>query len=222
MSRSAKINWLLLLAVAAVFALNWTLEPVTDRSNYEFLPGMLYAVPAESFAESPVFDDGVAMRPPPAGTIPRGRPPLHYAATPEDAERAGSELLNPFSPLDPGAVDRGETVYGIYCHLCHGPGGEGDGIVAQRGFPAPPSFLATNARQMADGRLFHVISFGQGNMPGHASQIEREDRWKAVLWVRQLQARAAPLTETASEPATRVDAARMARGGSTNSKEAGR
>jgi mono/diheme cytochrome c family protein len=79
------------------------------------------------------------------------------------------------------------VVYTIYCRVCHGPAGEGDGTVAQRGFPTPPSLLAANARNYADGRIFHIVSFGQGNMPGYAAQIEPADRWKATLWVRRLQ-----------------------------------
>lgn len=222
MSRSAKVNWVLLITVLAVFALNWRLEPVTDRNNYEFLPGMLYAVPAESFSQSSVFDDGVAMRTPPAGTIPLGRLPLHFGVTAEEAQRAGVELVSPLSPLQPGVIDRGEAVYGVYCRLCHGPNGEGDGIVAQRGFPAPPSLLAANARQMGDGRLFHIITYGQGNMPGHAAQIEPGDRWKAVLWVRQLQAQSAPPIEAAAEPTISTGEPDLAAVDTAAEEEAGR
>jgi len=39
------------------------------------------------------------------------------------------------------------------------------------------------------------VTYGQGNMPGHASQIEPEDRWKVALWVRHLQQEAGPVVE---------------------------
>jgi len=207
MTGSAKLNWVLLLAVIGIFALNWSLQPDPTQTNFEFLPGMVFAVPYESFTANPVLAGGVTMQVPPAGTIPRGQLPLHYEATPEDAERAGRELENPFSyaaAADPVAADemlaRGELVFSVYCQLCHGVGGEGDGTVAKRGFPTPPSLLAPNARNLADGRLFHIATFGQGNMPGHASQIEPADRWRAVLWVRHLQAEAGPVPEM--EPQT--------------------
>ena len=45
-----------------------------------------------------------------------------------------------------------------------------------------------HAINMADGQMFHVISTGQGNMASYASQVEREDRWRAILHVRRLQA----------------------------------
>ena len=187
MSGWAKLNWLLLAAVIVVIALNWGLESDPTKRNFDVLPGMVAAVPYESFTENPVLTGGVTMQPPPAGTIPRGHLPLHYKATPEDAVRAGWELENPVFAEDIEAMERGEVVYTIYCRVCHGPAGEGDGTVAQRGFPTPPSLLAANARNHADGRIFHIVSFGQGNMPGYAAQIEPADRWKATLWVRRLQ-----------------------------------
>lgn len=187
MSGWAKLNWALLVLVVGIFALNWGLEPDPTRRNFNFLPGMVTPVAYESFTTNPVLAGGVTMQTPPSGTIPRQHLPLHYEATPEDAQRAGYELANPFSAADPGAVERGEFVFMTYCQVCHGASGEGDGPVAKRGFPTPASLLAPNARKIADGRIFHIITHGQGNMPAHASQIEPEDRWRVILWVRQLQ-----------------------------------
>lgn len=195
MSGSAKLNWVLLLAVIGVFALSWYLEPDPTQRNFMFLPGMVSAVPYESFTANPVLAGGATMQLPPAGAIARGYAPIHFEATPEEAERAGRELENPFSADDLLALEQGERVFETYCQLCHGSGGEGDGTVAMRGFPTPPSLLAPKARELPDGRIFHIATFGQGNMPSHAAQIEPEERWKAVLWVRQLQAAAPPVIE---------------------------
>ena len=145
------------------------------------------------------------MQLPPAGAIARGYAPFHFEATPEEAERAGRELENPFSADDVLALEQGERVFETYCQLCHGVGGEGDGTVAMRGFPTPPSLLAPKARELPDGRIFHIATFGQGNMPSHAAQIEPEDRWKAVMWVRQLQAAAPPLTEEPADGVVEVE-----------------
>ncbi len=99
-------------------------------------------------------------------------------------------MKNPFA-ADGTALARGAAVFANYCALCHGGTGLGDGPVTKSGFPAPPSLLGDSARRMPDGRIFHIITFGQGNMPGHAAQIPREDRWKAALHVRELQKAAA-------------------------------
>lgn len=194
----AKLNWLLLVLVAAVLALNWGIEPDPTLRNFEVLPGMVTPVAYESFTANTVLPQGMTMQVPPAGTVPRGRLPLHFAASPEEGVRAGLELENPFSINDPEAVARGEFIFDTYCRACHGATGEGDGPVATRGFPTPASLLAPKARNMADGQIFHVVTFGQGNMPGHASQIEPGDRWRVALWVRQLQEEAGPLADPMS------------------------
>jgi mono/diheme cytochrome c family protein len=195
MSGWAKLNWVLLVVVTGVLALSWGLETDPTQRNIDVLPGMVTPVAYESFTANPVLPGGMTMQPPPRGTIPREQLPLRYEATPEDALRAGEDLSNPFSADDPAAVARGEFVFMNYCQVCHGAGGEGDGPVAKRGFPTPASLLAPNAREIADGRVFHIITYGQGNMPAHASQVGRDDRWKATLWVRQLQQDAGPVIE---------------------------
>ena len=199
MSAWAKFNWALLVVVIGVLALNFGLESDPTRRNFEVLPGMVTPVAYESFTANPVLAGGMTMQIPPSGTIPRLHLPLHYEATPEDAQRAGLELENPFTGDDTQSVARGEFVFNTFCQVCHGASGVGDGPVASRGFPTPASLLAPNARSMADGRIFHVVTHGQGNMPGHASQIESADRWKVALWVRHLQEDAGPVVEDVVE-----------------------
>jgi len=48
--------------------------------------------------------------------------------------------------------------------------------------------LAPQAKARPDGQMFHMITFGYKNMPPYASQVERDDRWYAINYVRQLQA----------------------------------
>ncbi len=198
-----------LLAAALVAAWTFTLAVREDRTrrNRSFMPEMSYSLTLEAQGENaapfasgerPRSEDGGPMAAasrggallPPEGSIPRGHPPLAYRVGKEEAERAGRELKNPFNAAAP-ALERGAAVFSNYCVVCHGGTGLGDGPVTKSGFPAPPSLLGDSARRMADGRIFHIITFGQGNMPGHAAQIPREDRWKAALHVRTLQQPAA-------------------------------
>ena len=89
------------------------------------------------------------------------------------------------------ARERGAFVFTNYCQLCHGPEGKGDGPMVQRGIPPPASLLTPQAVQRKDGELFHVLTYGQRNMPSQAAQLSREDRWKVILHVRSLQQKAA-------------------------------
>jgi len=133
--------------------------------------------------------------------------PLHYAATPQDALSAGEELNSPLGFDNVRARERGAFVFSNFCVVCHGAGGSGNGPVAQRGYPPPPSLLADHALKMKDGQLFHVLTYGQNNMPSYASQLSREDRWNAILYVRTLQAAATPLPAPAAPSTSPLKAA---------------
>jgi mono/diheme cytochrome c family protein len=185
------VNGILLAALLGLGALYFLTGANPSRPNVEVFPQMSRSPAAGSYSANPLFADGKTMQEPPPGTAPRGLPPLHYDATPEGAAKAGRELRSPVSPTDATAARRGEFVYEQFCQVCHGVGGKGDGPVTQRGVPPPPSLLAEKAVKMPDGQMFHVLTYGQGNMASYAAQLSRHDRWYALLHVRSLQRGAA-------------------------------
>ena len=87
------------------------------------------------------------------------------------------------------ALDRGQERYQIFCSVCHGMTGYGDGMIARRGFnkPAPASYHQDRLRQAPVGHFFDVMTNGWGAMPSYASQIPVEDRWKIIAYIRALQ-----------------------------------
>jgi mono/diheme cytochrome c family protein len=184
------LNGFLLLAVVVSVTASWIFSSDPTRPNFEFIPQMVHSPRYNAFAPNPNFANGGTLQRPEPGTIARGSMPLHYAATPQDALRAGEDLK---SSLDPGNVrarERGAFVFSNFCAVCHGAAGAGNGPVAQRGYPPPPSLLVEHALKMKDGQLFHVLTYGQNNMPSYASQLSRDDRWNAILYVRTMQATA--------------------------------
>jgi mono/diheme cytochrome c family protein len=194
-NRKSWLNWALFAAVMCTGFFSWLVKARdVSRPNYDFLPEtqMAYSVAYDSFSPNPSFPDGLTLRSPPMGTIPRGQMPLHYQPTSEDALRAGQELQNPYSVNDESRRRRGGLVFANFCQVCHGPIGQGNGPMTQAGFPPPASLLAERAAQMKDGEMFHVLTFGQRNMPAFATQLSREDRWSAILHVRMLQGSYAP------------------------------
>lgn len=213
----AVLNAFLLLAVVVLGVASWILSPDLTKPNFEFLPQMAHSPRYNAFAPNPNFADGSTLQRPEPGTIARGSMPLHYAATPQDALRSGEELK---SPLDPGNVrarERGAFVFSNFCAVCHGAGGTGNGPVAQRGYPPPPSLLAEHALKLKDGQLFHVLTYGQNNMPSYASQLSRDDRWNVILYVRTMQAAATPVPvpaapSTSPLKAVQGDAAKVSGG----------
>jgi mono/diheme cytochrome c family protein len=155
---------------------------------FEYFPDMYRTVRYNAFEANPNFADGSTLRVPPPGTIPRGLLPL----TSEALTPPGTTPENPFKADDAAAGERGAVVFNTYCVPCHGATAAGDGLVVQHGFPAPPTLLRARTRAMSDAQIFGIISNGSGGMPSYATQVSRDDRWKAILHVRKLQAEPPP------------------------------
>ncbi len=119
------------------------------------------------------------------------------AAEPLEAMRRAAIVRERFA----ASVARGAAVYRVFCVACHGAKGAGDGLVTQRGFPPPPSLLTGKSVQMKDGRLFHILTYGQGSMAPFAGQLARDQRWDVINYVRQLQGAAAPTADVVTPTA---------------------
>jgi hypothetical protein len=114
-----KLNLFLLTLLVALVAANFGVSDNPNHRNWEAMPEMVRTVAYKSFSANPNFADGKTLQLPPEGAI--ARPQAHEFTR-------------------PGAV-----VYQIYCQPCPGGAGKGDGPVAMRGFPPPPSLLADHA-----------------------------------------------------------------------------
>lgn len=179
-------------ALALAIAVRGLFGADPARRGLDLFPDMGASLAGESFARSPVLPGGTVQQPVVPGVIVRGQELFPYAATEEDAIRAGLELQNPWAAADAARLEaartRGAQRFAIFCAACHGSDGEGRGPAVERGALPPPSLLAERARQLPDGRLYHVLTRGQGNMADYAAQLAPEDRWKVILHVRALQA----------------------------------
>jgi mono/diheme cytochrome c family protein len=103
-------------------------------------------------------------------------------------------------PVTKELIDRGEERYKVFCIVCHGPNGEGNGMVVRRGFTQPPSYQTEQLRNAPVGHFYDVISNGWGRMNGYASMIPVQDRWAIVAYIRAIQA-ANPNLQGAPTPA---------------------
>jgi len=188
MSRLGWLNLLLVVVLLALVGAHAAIPSDPTRRNLQFFPNMVDSLAHEAQAPVPALDpDREFDLRPPEGAVARGYLPLRYEATPEDAVRAGRDLALPDSNDEAGSAERGAFVYATFCTTCHGPGGEGDGPVTRKGVPPPPSLLLPHARDLPDGQVYHIITFGQGNMAGYGPQVGRADRWEAVRYIRGLQ-----------------------------------
>lgn len=176
-----------LAIVLCLFLFDIFLGKNPDQRSLDFMPDMVISAAYKAESPNPYFLNGQTQQNPAPGSIARSFKPLNFGASIEESVRAGKELTNPFNSQNESDLERGKKMYQIYCQVCHGAGGEGNGPVSLRGYPPPPSLLLDNTRKMKDGQIFHIISNGYKNMPSYGSQIVQQDRWVTVSYIRKLQ-----------------------------------
>lgn len=169
---------------------------------------------AIAYRESTFFRDGLSSRNLVPGTVPRGylRADREFylgkkansgnttanqqpGAAPTPAAATSGTSLYPDDvetfpiPITKKDIDRGQERYQIFCSVCHGATGNGDGMIARRGFnkPLPASYNQDRLRQAPVGHFFDVMTNGWGAMPAYAAQIPVEDRWRIIAYIRALQ-----------------------------------
>lgn len=161
----------------------------SDKPVLQFMPHMANTWVLKSQKGYDGNGNGASVMTPPAGALPRGYTPYHY----NSAEEAEAKLQNPL-PRTRQVLERGQKLYNVYCIVCHGPRGLGDGSVVPP-FPIPKSLQSDNMLKWKDGRLYHVITMGQGVMPSYAQQVQPQDRWAIIHYIRALQRAENPSTE---------------------------
>lgn len=108
------------------------------------------------------------------GRVPRGAsPPVSNADLPFEVTAT--------------VLERGRQRYDTFCAPCHSRSGDGDGMVIQRGFQAPPSLHERRLVEAGEGYLFDIITEGYGRMYAYGSRVDPADRWAIVAWIRVLQ-----------------------------------
>ena len=167
------MKWLPPLLVAALLA--GCKDPVTDMAAQ---PKYRTYQPAQTAQ----FADGKSARPIPAGAVPKSSSPV--------------EDVVPLTAANPLAIKRstleaGQLQFDIFCSVCHGRLGNGDGMVVQRGFTRPPSFHVDRLRAEPDAHLYNVITRGYGAMLSYGDRVPPQERWQIVAYIRALQAASA-------------------------------
>lgn len=134
---------------------------------------------------STFFRDGRSARNQVANTVSRGslREDEHfYQGT------IGGQLTDTFPmPVTAEMMARGRERFNVFCSPCHGRTGQGNGMVVQRGFRAPPSFHDERLRNAPVGYYVNVETNGFGAMPDYAAQVPAADRWAIASYIRALQ-----------------------------------
>ncbi len=92
-------------------------------------------------------------------------------------------IINPMKP-DKTSIARGEAMYNIYCAVCHGTSGKGDGIVGQKFIP-PTDLTGKYIKIKPDGDIYFTIRYGGlAVMPRYGDAIPPIDRWHIINYIR--------------------------------------
>lgn len=119
----------------------------------------------------------------PVGAVPRGE------LMADTGRGSDNKPLTEFPmPVTKAVLERGQERFNVYCSPCHGLTGNGEGVVAKRGFPRPPDYAIKRLREAPVGHFYEVITKGYGIMYSYADRVPRSDRWAIAAYIRALQA----------------------------------
>lgn len=182
------------VTIAVVLSgLFWMNSCSTDHhksAGLEFMPDMYRSPSYETYQPNPMFKDSLSARLPVAGTIPRGF--NTYFPYPNTAE--GYEASAAFaSSIAANAQNlaEGDRLFHIYCQHCHGEKGDGQGSLKIKGEKFPvPSYFDDAHINIPEGKMFFSVTYGKNLMGSHASQIDPDQRWQIISYIKSLQAQA--------------------------------
>ena len=154
-----------------------------SKPNYQYFPNMYESVGYKTYQESDAFPNGIQAQLPVEGSVPRGWQPYEYEDSNEGYESAKLNLKSPLSYSDKN-LKNGKKMYDIYCSVCHGSKGDGQGILMEREkFLGIPSYAD---RDITEGSIYHVLMYGINLMGSHAGQVNDEERWQIAQYVLKL------------------------------------
>jgi mono/diheme cytochrome c family protein len=172
------------------------------------------------------YADGRAARQPVAGTVPLGyamppgrltpgSPPpspgpykavafssgVSYAETGRFGDDWGTGMP---MEVDMAFLEHGRERYGIFCAVCHGETGAGNGMAYKFGLATVVSLQQERIRSMSDGEIFNTITHGKNTMLGYGDRIPTQDRWAIIAYLRALQISQGGATLAEIPPAERT------------------
>jgi mono/diheme cytochrome c family protein len=179
-----------------------------DSPGFEYVDDMFRSQAIEAYIDYGLVGDktndslkkSLSARKPASGTIAynvnkkisQTNMPFNYGSSENERIRAGEEVLLPShyfssSELQKENIAEGKRLYGLFCAHCHGDKGNGDGkVITVGGYPAaPPAYNTLKDRK--PGSVFHTITHGKNAMGPHASQLNKDERWKVAMYVRTMQ-----------------------------------
>jgi len=188
--------------IAGMGLLMWVMFTGCDSKRKPgkiYMPDMAYSRSYETYAE---YDSSIITNDPAdkggnkifynsqpvAGTIKRGE--LFPYTIPNDTNgyKLSATVMNPITEMTKAEMDETARLFNINCAICHGEKGLGNGPISTSGKIGGIANLTLQQYiDMADGTMFHSLTYGRNLMGSYASQLDRKQRWMIVKYIRSLQ-----------------------------------
>ena len=171
----------------------------------EIFPDMVRQNKVRPQTPSDFFPDGRSSRAYPEGTIAQSKPyeiagqmvlingkpvfPYEDASINTGKVPGTTNFIETIPvPVTRQLVDRGQERFQIYCAPCHGPAGDGKGIIGKYGMAVAGDFHSERLLKMTDGEVFSTLTLGKApNMPAYGAIVPVEDRWAIISYIHVLQ-----------------------------------
>jgi len=197
----------IITGLAAASALMFSCSGVQRNPGRAYMPDMSYSRAYETYASTEALQkEGVYYnRLPVTGTIARGDMLFSYPFQNDSAGYAQSATVK--NPLNADSIDmkEAERLYLVNCGICHGPKLDGNGPLWKDGsgpYPAAPkNFMSDDMKKMAEGTMFHSVTYGKNSMGSYASQLNTHQRWMVIAYIKSRQGGTA-VADSAAKPAT--------------------
>ena len=180
-----------------------------SHTPVEWFNDMAHQPKYEPQHRSTFFNDSRAARQPIPGTVPIGfnlegryfqtegnnlvdgmggfaNQPNYYN-TGRIGDVYGDGIPDPLAARGADLLTRGQQRYNIYCAVCHGAAGQGNGVVKSFGLVTIRPLIDDLLRAQPDGQIYNTITHGKNTMGAYGPVIAVEDRWAIVTYVRALQ-----------------------------------
>ncbi len=177
-----------------------------------YMPDMNYSRAYETYASTDKLKEkykGINYTATPvAGTIARGDMTWVYPYNNDSTGYVNSKsVANPLPALSAVQFKEAARLYLIYCGICHGEKLDGNGPLWKDGngpFPNAPRNLLTDpvVATMAEGTMFHSVTYGKNSMGSYASQLSTEQRWMVIHYIKEKQAASGVKAPVTADTAT--------------------
>lgn len=184
---------LLIMATTAFISCRDKREP-----GRVYMPDMAYSRAYEAYAQNNLKQDGINyLNYPVEGTVRRGD--LFAYTLPNDSNgyKMATEVKNPLQQMDTTQMLEAQRLFMINCAICHGPNMDAQGPLAVSGKVGGIANLKLDQYvKESEGQMFHVATYGKGNMGSYASQLDRKQRWMVVHYIKTEQLKSAASKST--------------------------